>query len=266
MKQERIALIKNKYMVNDTFGVVDEIEVPIISSQFEVSEATIKKDLKELGCIIYRRKQPKIKKLDDYIEEVEGLKLKIEKRIPSYVQYKSVRTLIGDTLWGKVRKVVLEQNNYCCSACNHTPNDLKQLHVHEEWKIDEGKYVIKLIGLSLLCKTCHSMQHMEYTYFGVIKQKGKSEWEKVVHKLNIHFMKVNQCTQEILVASKSLASKRQVLEKLSRFETSEQLQQHFDKQKKQQKADWSYSLYDDMPLREAVTEALQRKVKVVSYI
>ncbi|WP_197226300.1 hypothetical protein [Priestia megaterium] len=109
------------------------------------------------------------------------------------------------------------------------------------------------------------MQHMEYTYFGVSKQKGKNEWEKVVHKLNIHFMKVNQCTQEILVASKSLASRRHVSDKLPKFETSEQFQQHFDTQKKLQKADWSYSLYNDMPLREAVMVALQQKVHVIEY-
>ncbi|GAB1810522.1 HNH endonuclease [Priestia megaterium] len=263
MKQVRIELIKNNYMVNDAFGVIDELEISVLASQFDVSETTIKKDLKEIGCIIYRRKPPKIKELNCYMKELDGLKLKIEKRMPSYVQNKSVRKLIGDTLWGKVREVVLKQNNCCCSACGYTTDDLKGLHVHEEWEIDEDSHVIKLAGLSLLCRTCHSIKHMEYTYFGVVKQKGKSEWEKVIHKLNIHFMKVNQCTQEVLVASKSLSSKRHVLDKLPKFETSEQLQHHFDKQKQLQKANWSYSLYSDMPLREAVAEALQRKVTVL---
>lgn len=111
MKSERIKFLKENYMSSDSFGVIPETEMPIVALKLKVTETTLKKDLKELNCVIYKRKPPKIKDLETYIPILEVLKLKIERRMPKYVQRKSVRTLIGDTLWKKVRNIVLEQRN-----------------------------------------------------------------------------------------------------------------------------------------------------------
>ncbi|MDD9312577.1 hypothetical protein PUS82_14975 [Cytobacillus firmus] len=232
----------------------------IVASKLKVSETTLKKDLKELNCVIYKSKPPKVKNLETYIPILKGLKLKIERSMPKYVQRKSVRTLIGDILWKKVRNIVLEQSNKHCSACGYSPDDLSQLHVHEEWELDEDKILIKLTGVSLLCHKCHSMHHLDYTYF---RSAEKDKWEEEKEKLDIHFMKVNECNQEILIACKRLASKEQILDKMPNARTVDSLKEFFDKQKQLQNAKWSYSVFNEMPLREEVISALKKKVSVV---
>ncbi|WP_062235733.1 hypothetical protein [Fictibacillus sp. FJAT-27399] len=259
MKSERIQYLKENYMSSDSFGVIPETDTPIVASKLEVTETTLKKDLKELNYVIYKRRPPKIKDLESYMPVLDGLKLKIERRMPKYVQHKSVRTLIGQSLWGKVRTIVLEMNNECCSACVFSPNDLTQLHVHEEWDFDEDNTTIILTGLSLLCHMCHSLHHIDYTYF---RSAEKDKWEEEKEKLDIHFMKVNECSQEILIASKRLASKQQILDKMPKAKTGESLQQFFEKQKKLQNANWSYSVFNEMPLREKVIRVLEKKVLV----
>lgn len=179
--------------------------------------------------------------------------------MPKYVQNKSVRTLIGQTLWGKVRTIVLDQNNKCCSVCGYSSDDLTQLHVHEEWDFDEDNTIIKLTGLSLLCHLCHSMQHIDYTYF---RSAEKDKWDEVKQKLDIHFMKVNECSLEILIASKRLAAKEQIQDKMPKARSVETLHEFFEKQKRLQSAKWSYSVFNEMPLREEVIKVLEKKVLV----
>lgn len=107
---------------------------------------------------------------------------------------------------------------------------------------------------------CHSMHHLDYTYF---RSAEKDKWEEEKEKLDIHFMKVNECSQEILIASKRLASKQQILDKMPNKKTGESLQQFFEKQKQLQNAKWSYSVFVEMPLRNEVMAALQKKVDVI---
>ncbi|UTV31687.1 hypothetical protein [Bacillus altitudinis] len=260
MKQERISFIIENYMSSESFGVISEMDIPLLANELGVTETTVKKDLKELNCVIYKRKPPKIKDLEVYQPILKGLRLKIERRMPKYVQRKSVRTLIGETLWKKVRNILLTRNNNSCSTCGFTSDELAKLHVHEEWEFDEDSTLIKLTGLSLLCHMCHSMHHTDNTYFRTAKE-GK--WEEVKEKLDIHFMKVNECNQEILVASKRLASKEQILDKMPNAKTVDSLKEFFDKQKQLQNAKWSYSIFNEMPLREDVISALKKKVSVV---
>lgn len=43
-KKERIKLINSKHMENESFGVIDEVQIPYLIAECEVSVATIKKD------------------------------------------------------------------------------------------------------------------------------------------------------------------------------------------------------------------------------
>ncbi|WCL55967.1 hypothetical protein PNF30_10560 [Bacillus safensis] len=259
MKQERIKYLKDNYMGNENFGVIHETEIPEVARHLEVSETTIKNYLKELNCAIYKRKPFKIKDLESYSSELSSLKLGYERRLPKYIQNKSVRTLVGDNLWNKVREIVLERANYCCSTCGYSPDDLKRLHVHERWRTDEDATVIFLNKVTLLCYMCHSLQHMDKAYY---IYEEKDQWYKQREKLEMHFMKVNQCTQDVLLACIMLASSRTFSKKIEdRLKEGEET--FLERQIRLQNAKWTYSIYDDIPLRNEIITSLQNKVNVI---
>lgn len=253
---ERRKYIIENYMVNKNFGVIVETEIPLLATKFGATERVIKNDLKAVNCVIYQLKpKGKIKNLEDYKERVQTLKLKQERNLPKYVRGKSVRTLIPQSLWSKVRNNVLEENGHRCSICNFTTDNLKQLQVHEEWEINKENIVIKLAGLSLLCHMCHSSQHIENTYF---RTAEKNKWPEVKQKLEIHFMKVNECTQETLIASQFLATRERL-----RILSPNVEDRLFQEQERLESVEWSYSLFEEMPLRDEVITALQKKVTVL---
>lgn len=252
-------------MVNKSFGVIDEVGIASLAIECEVSVATIKKDLKEMGCIIYRRKNLKIKDLSEYEASVEQLPLKIVKRMPSYAQKRSVRENIGKKNWAKVRAVMLEKYNCSCTVCGFKPGDTGMLEVHEQWECDENKTVLKLVDLALLCAYCHGFQHLEHTAMLRIRRET---WGEDRHKLNIHFMKTNQCTQEVLQASLSLSAKKLQDAMFQEHNAIMDMQPDevvdYRKRKKQlETASWFYWIFEDMPLRDEVIVALENKNKTV---
>ncbi|MCY7679884.1 hypothetical protein MH122_13860 [Bacillus pumilus] len=259
MKQERTKYLKDNYMENENFGVIHETEIPEVARHLEVSETTIKNYLKELNCVIYKRKPFKIKDLERYSSELSSLKLGYARRLPKYIQNKSVRTLVGDNLWRKVRKIVLERNNNSCSTCGYSPDDLDRLHVHEVWSADEDNTVIFLNKVTLFCYMCHSLQHMDKAYY-IYEQKD--QWYEQREKLEMHFMKVNECTQDVLLACIMLASKRTLSKKIQ-DRVKDGGETYPERQIRLQNAKWTYSIYDDMPLRNEIIASLQRKVDVI---
>ncbi|MDM5298114.1 hypothetical protein QUF51_08075 [Bacillus pumilus] len=259
MKQERIKYLKDTYSKNENFGVIHETDIPEVARHLEVSEPTIKKYLKELNCVIYKRKPFKIKELESYSSELSSLKLGYARRLPKYIQNKSVRTLVGDNLWRRVRKIVLERHNNSCSTCGYSPDDLNRLHVHEVWGADEDNTVICLNKVTLLCYMCHCLQHMNNSYY---RYEQKDQWYKQREKLEMHFMKVNECTQDVLLASIKLDSKRTLSKKIE-DRMKEGRETDPERQIRLQNAKWTYSIYDDMPLRNEIIASLQNKVDVI---
>ncbi|MEV9652462.1 hypothetical protein [Bacillus aerius] len=259
MKQERIRYLKENYVASENFGVIHEIDIPEAARHLGVSEATIKKYLKELNCVIYKRKPSKIKNLDSYSSELSNLKLGYERRMPKYIQNRSVRTLVGINLWDKVREIVLKHDNYCCSTCGYSPDDSKRLHVHEVWDVNEDNTIIFLTKVTLLCYMCHCLQHMDNAYY---RYEKKDQWDKQREKLEMHFMMVNECTQDVLLACKSLEIRQRLSKKV---EGRVQLGKETfpERQARLQNANWSYSIYDDMPLRSEIIASLQNKVDVI---
>jgi 5-methylcytosine-specific restriction endonuclease McrA len=255
-------IIMNTYMINERYGIIHEEEISSLAENASVTAATAKKHLKILNCEIYKRKPPLIKDLETYVPVLEQLKLKSERRMSRYVQNRSVREQVGQGLWNKVRTFVLQENNHCCSICGYTTEDLSKLHVHEEWEVDDKKLILHLTSLSLLCMLCHNTQHLENTFMRIHKLHN---FEEIKQQLEIHFMKVNECSQEILVASRRLASKQNIKDKLPPLHSPESLQQYFEKKKKLEKADWLYNVFEAMPLYEEVTRKLRLDDRTVNY-
>ncbi|MFS0763924.1 HNH endonuclease [Peribacillus phoenicis] len=102
-----------------------------------------------------------------------------------------VRNNISHTLWRKIRLQVLKQNNNTCQICGYSTNEkseLRNLHVHEIEEHHKDEFLVTLKELSLICKDCHSFQHIGRS-LGVYDEIGK---EKMIQ----HFMKVNNCTTD----------------------------------------------------------------------
>jgi hypothetical protein len=101
-------------------------------------------------------------------KKIEGLDITGFKLFPSakppLFHGSTVRRAVTDNLWRKkVRPVVLEQQGKKCTVCGWTPeNDkgMRHLHLHEIEEYDSVNKVCHLIGIQLICRKCHSFQHI----------------------------------------------------------------------------------------------------------
>lgn len=257
MKDELKGFISEHYMANENFGVIVDTETPVAAEQLGITATKFKKELKAMNCLIYKARPKAPKNPETYEDKVAALKIRKVKRMPKYLQSKSVRQLISPALWTQIRNTTLEQSNYCCSVCDYTTDNLKKLHVHEEWKVDEENLIINLTGLSLLCHMCHALKHWQHTYFRTSKT---GEWPEVQRKLNLHFMRVNECSQEVLIAADRLASRTEMKVQFKKEEGFG----FFEKQKQLETAEWSYSIFPEIPFREEVIFHLRKKVTVTA--
>ncbi|MBH0158678.1 hypothetical protein IHV10_20045 [Fictibacillus sp. 5RED26] len=104
----------------------------------------------------------------------------------------------------KLRPAVLEQQENKCSICGWVPGkeeDIKRLHLHELENYDFQNKVCQLIEIKLICRDCHSLQHIGRTKSVL----SKEQWENLME----HFIKVNGCSPDIdfdLVLAKSIKS------------------------------------------------------------
>ena len=91
----------------------------------------------------------------------------------------------------KIRPEVLLQNNYTCAICSHKeePHDASFLDVHEVESYDFINVVCDLIGLELICKSCHAFHHWNKTR--MISNKEQLE------RLKLHFAKVNGVSVDV---------------------------------------------------------------------
>ncbi|MGM0806840.1 MAG: hypothetical protein ACQET8_19005 [Bacillota bacterium] len=108
-------------------------------------------------------------------------------------------------LWNKkLRPTVLEQQENKCCICNWIPknaSELRRLHLHEIEIYDFENKVCHLIEIKLICRECHSFQHIGRTQSVL----NKKQWEDLMQ----HFIKVNNCSPDVdfdLVLAKSLQS------------------------------------------------------------
>ncbi len=128
----------------------------------------------------------------------------------------TVRKTVTDHLWRKkIRPLILEQQGKKCSICGWTPEndtEIRHLHLHEIEEYDFLNKICNLIDIQLICKKCHSFQHIIRTEL----VSTKEQWEDLMQ----HFIKVNECSPEIVddfdvIIAKALQSegyKREFLE------------------------------------------------------
>jgi hypothetical protein len=124
------------------------------------------------------------------LKKYENLNLRIELK-PGFFHGKTVRGSISQHLWlRKIRPVILSEFNYKCSICSFEPaeSDRKQLQVHEVEKYYLDNSICELLGLELICGSCHSFHHIGRTY-------GVSTSAKMKELIN-HFTKVNKVDEE----------------------------------------------------------------------
>lgn len=91
-----------------------------------------------------------------------------------------------------------------------------RLECHEEWEYDEATYTQNLVNLIALCTPCHQIKHWHLPYlywlnekdYARLPHKSKGEWRWNGHGyyawnghgfyLQDHFMRVNECTPEVM--------------------------------------------------------------------
>lgn len=100
---------------------------------------------------------------------------------------KTVRVNVPQSLWTKIRKEVLANQNYECTICHFKPEEteLKRLHVHEIERYDFENGICELEALNLICEKCHAFHHMGRT--------TATATEEYMEELIEHFLDVNDC-------------------------------------------------------------------------
>jgi len=127
-------------------------------------------------------------------EKVKRPKLRIE-LVPSTSWYDNLRKVLPKSEWDKIRKKVYANYRHRCGICGAE----RRLNCHEVWEYDDKKYSQKLLGFIALCDMCHHVKHIGLA--GILASTGSLDYEKVVE----HFMKVNDCDEEIFKKHKERA-------------------------------------------------------------
>lgn len=122
-------------------------------------------------------------------QDFSNFKLKVDWKPAPFRGY-SVRKSISQSLWTKIRKKTLEENERKCRICGYEPDEqnLKYLDMHEIEKYDEENLICVLEGIDLICRRCHAFHHMGFTF----SRTTPEQFDELVK----HFMNVNSCTEE----------------------------------------------------------------------
>lgn len=108
-------------------------------------------------------------------------KLTIE-LIPQTSFFKNIRSLVSQTKWNKIKKIVFKKANYKCEICNGQGNK-HPVECHEIWDYKDG--IQKLKGLIALCPKCHMVKHYGYTQIRGLE-----------HVAIAHIQKINNWTKK----------------------------------------------------------------------
>lgn len=111
------------------------------------------------------------------------LRLEIE-LIPASCWYTNVRSNVKAATWERLQSTEFQRSNHRCEICNSTgPNHPVELH--EKWFFDDARQIQVLVGMLVLCPSCHSVKH-----FGLAMEKGKTaeilNWLTQVNKIDVN--------------------------------------------------------------------------------
>lgn len=107
------------------------------------------------------------------------MKLEIE-LVPSTAWFKNLRTLVGATIWNKIRRQCYQDAGHKCEICGGKGRK-HPVECHEVWEFKDNRIILK--GLISLCPPCHEVKHI-----GLASVRGR------LPQATKHFMKVNQIT------------------------------------------------------------------------
>lgn len=96
------------------------------------------------------------------------LRLEIE-LIPSSCWYTNVRSNVKAITWDRMQSIEFQQANYRCEICNGV-GSVHPVELHEKWVFDDVRQIQLLIGMLVLCPSCHAVKH-----FGLALEQGKTE-------------------------------------------------------------------------------------------
>lgn len=131
------------------------------------------------------------------------MKLTIE-LVPSTSWYSNVRSMVSKKEWDIIRKKCYQMSNYICDICGGKGNK-HPVECHEVWEYNDKTKLQKLLKLTSLCPSCHSVKHAGFRI-----TQGKQEF---VIK---HLQKVNNIDRETAITL--LRESFNIFEQRSKFE------------------------------------------------
>lgn len=183
---------------------------------------------------------------------MSDLKLTIQIKKPSYAQKKTVRNTIPRSLWDAVRSHVQEKNDYKCQICGYA--DAEKLQAHEVWGYDEEKFLLILEDVQALCRMCHDLKH----YFHVaLRIKDEDLRKRVMNDLRDHFMKVNNCNQDVL--KEHLRERKFKQTSTFRNMSADEMEAHIEREKFLKEQDWKFVIREEIPLSNEIKSVLKKK-------
>ena len=118
------------------------------------------------------------------IVSIREFPLKIE-LIPKTLWYKSLRSVVNDFVWRKLRSEVILKAGSKCDVCGYHWG-LTKLYCHEVWEYNDVEYIQKLNGLECTCEWCHRIHHLGLAEVQLRKVE--------INKMIWHYRQVNGCT------------------------------------------------------------------------
>ena len=118
---------------------------------------------------------PKNRKINDF---TKWIKLTIE-LVPNCLQRMSVRSLLTQGSWDRIRQVVYKRANNSCEICGSIGLRYP-VACHEIWDYDNNSYIQCLKDFIALCPSCHGVKH-----FGLSRIMGYEE-QATQHLCNIN--------------------------------------------------------------------------------
>jgi hypothetical protein len=79
--------------------------------------------------------------------------------IPKPLWGKSLKHLLSQEEWNRLRRRVYRTCRYQCQACGATDT---MMYCHEVWAYDEEQHIQRLSALLSLCELCHHIKHLGY--------------------------------------------------------------------------------------------------------
>ena len=111
------------------------------------------------------------------------MKLEIE-IIPQPLWEINPQRLMPGSKWDQICRQAYADSDDQCGICGNK----EKLECHTRWEYDDANLAQRLLGFIALCSQCHGIKHL-----------GRSEiisTPEQMENLIIHFMTVNECTQE----------------------------------------------------------------------